>query len=83
MFADPGSSRFIGFHEFLTAENMQSAQASDVEVHAYDDALGAVQRLAEQGKRVWIDPDRVNYAFANVVPRDRCVRCTVWPQIQY
>ncbi|CAM9423954.1 unnamed protein product [Sphacelaria rigidula] len=48
-------------------------KASNVEVHAYDDALGAVQRLAEQGKRVWIDPDRVNYAFANVMPRERVV----------
>lgn len=49
-------------------------QASQIEVHAYEEALGAVKALAEQGKRVWIDPDRVNYAFANVVPRDRCLR---------
>lgn len=48
-----------------------SLQASGVEVLAYEEALGAVRKLAEEGKRVWIDPDRVNYAFFNVVPKNR------------
>ncbi|CAM9741765.1 unnamed protein product, partial [Laminaria digitata] len=42
-------------------------------VHSYEEALGVVRALAEQGKRVWIDPDRVTYAFANVVPEDSLV----------
>ncbi|CAM9678665.1 unnamed protein product [Ectocarpus sp. 13 AM-2016] len=41
-----------------------------VEVHGYEEALGAVRTLAEQGKKVWIDPERVNFAFANVVGED-------------
>lgn len=49
-----------------------SRQACRVEVHAYEEALDAVRALANEGKRVWIDPDRVNYAFANVVSKDRC-----------
>lgn len=48
-------------------------QACGVGVHDYEEALGAVRALAKQGKRVWIDPDRVNYAFANVVAKDRSV----------
>lgn len=50
-----------------------SRQACGVEVHAYEEALDAVRALAKEDKRVWIDPDRVNYAFANVVSKDRCV----------
>lgn len=46
-------------------------QACGVDVHPYEEALGVVRELAKQGKRVWIDPDRVTYAFANVVPEDR------------
>lgn len=46
-------------------------QACGVDVHSYEEALGVVRELAGQGKRVWIDPDRVTYAFANVVPEDR------------
>ena len=42
-------------------------------MHDYEAALDAVRALAKQGKRVWIDPERVNYAFANVVSKDRCV----------
>ncbi|CAM9757186.1 unnamed protein product [Ectocarpus sp. 12 AP-2014] len=41
-----------------------------VEVHGYEEALEAVRTLAEQGKKVWIDPERVNFAFANVVGED-------------
>ncbi|CAM9471670.1 unnamed protein product [Ectocarpus fasciculatus] len=41
-----------------------------VEVHRYEEALDAVRALAKQGKKVWIDPERVNFAFANVVGED-------------
>ena len=44
-----------------------------MEVHPYDAAMGMVRSLADQGKRVWIDRDRVTFAFSNVVPKDRCV----------
>lgn len=40
-------------------------------VRPYEEALEAVKMLAEQGKRVWIDPERVNYAFFHAVPKDR------------
>lgn len=56
---------------FISLVTVHSVQASKVEVYAYEEALEAVRVLAEQGKRVWIDPDRVTYAFANLVPRDR------------
>ncbi|CAN0262014.1 unnamed protein product [Ectocarpus sp. 6 AP-2014] len=36
-----------------------------VEVHGYEEAIEAVRMLAKQGKKVWIDPERVNFAFAN------------------
>ncbi|CAM9813886.1 unnamed protein product, partial [Ectocarpus sp. 8 AP-2014] len=41
-----------------------------VEVHGYEEALEAVRTLAKQGKKVWIDTERVNFAFANVVGED-------------
>lgn len=46
-------------------------QASGVEVRGYEEALEAVRALASEGKRVWLDPDRVNYAFANVVAKEK------------
>lgn len=40
-------------------------------MHDYEEALNAVREHAKQGKRVWIDPNSVNFAFANVVAKDR------------
>lgn len=48
-------------------------QAARVEIHAYEEALETLRSLAEQGKRIWIDQDRVNYAFFNVVPKERWI----------
>lgn len=42
-------------------------------MHDYEEALNALRAHAQQGKRVWIDPDSVNFAFANVVAKSRYV----------
>ncbi|CAM9489667.1 unnamed protein product [Ascophyllum nodosum] len=57
----------------VSPEVITILKASGVEVHPYDAAMGMVRSLADQGKRVWIDRDRVTFAFSNVVPKDSVV----------
>lgn len=75
----PPAIIYMSFHILLCVNvfpgNLCSCcrQTCGVDVLEYEEALGATRALAKDGKRVWIDPDRVNYAFANVVAKDRCV----------
>ncbi|CAM9439846.1 unnamed protein product, partial [Hapterophycus canaliculatus] len=69
---DDGAKVFIDLAK-VSGDVKAEMEASGVEVRGYEEALQAVRELANEEKRVWIDPDRVNYAFANVVPKDRLV----------
>ncbi|CAM9782148.1 unnamed protein product, partial [Chrysoparadoxa australica] len=51
----------------LVAENLKG---EGIEVQPYEAALEAVADLAKQGKKIWVDPARVNSAFQNVVPKE-------------
>lgn len=42
-----------------------------MDIKAYETALEAVRILVERGKSIWVDPDKVNYAFASTVPKER------------
>ncbi|CAM9113332.1 unnamed protein product [Discosporangium mesarthrocarpum] len=57
----------------VTNEVKAELEACQVEVRHYEEALKAVRQLAEEGKRIWIDPNRVNFAFHNAVPKDSVV----------
>ncbi|CAN0368130.1 unnamed protein product [Pylaiella littoralis] len=69
---DRGANLFIDQAKMST-EVEAEMKACGVEVHGYEEALNAVRAHAKQGKRVWIDPDRVNFAFANVVAKSSLV----------
>lgn len=67
---DPARFRIVAPATSLFLYWIVPRQEHGVEVHGYEEALEAVRTLAKQGKKVWIDPERVNFAFANVVGED-------------
>ncbi|CAM9110428.1 unnamed protein product [Choristocarpus tenellus] len=70
--ADGSASLFVDkdkIDEGVKAE----LEACSVNIYNYNEALDAVRQLSDAGKRFWIDPERVNFALHNIVPKDRVV----------